>query len=132
MFSKLKALFSSGSSSHKEPTLPFDHDSVLLSELIRLFDVIYRSQKEYGWSIEKRNDFRHLVKSYFMSYYTGSSSANFCFKVGISAMERYNDVLVTEIKSPDSDFLKLPIDWQWNMSKAELSETEIKKLAGAY
>lgn len=95
------------------------------AETVRLFQLINEAFSLNGYGKKERDALNGLIDERIASVGMGFSHEG--HRVGVVSMRKYCDVLVVESAKKDSAFVKMPIEWQWDMSTG-LSESEIAEI----
>lgn len=88
---------------------------------------IHNRFKHLGYGSAELAVLKSLVADCREFYSQKGYGAESAHDVSMLALRKYHSFLVRECEKSNSDFLKLPIEWQWEMS-VDISEFDVQKV----
>lgn len=93
----------------------------------RTHELIRFIVREYGYKYSAVYDLTHHLQG---EYKTQGFSYETSYVIMAVTFLKFYNTLASESKNPESEFMKLPLEWKWNMC-TELNEVEMEKALSA-
>lgn len=100
---------------------------VLEFTIYRMKTFVRRAYRENGFEDNDYFVLQKLIDETYDRYSAEGFLPESVYRIQELALKKYFTVFTRECGKPDSVFLKLPIEWQWNMT-VNLSDAEIMEV----